>query len=91
MVLVIAYDLHNPGRDYEAVADFIKSNASWAHPQGSVWFVQSSMEPEWWVRGMRDAGDANDEYFVCQLAHNWSSINMDQRVVDWLKSGDRSW
>lgn len=92
MIHVITYDLHNPGRDYEAVAAYIKAQAtSWAHPQGSVWLVDSAAGPAAWRDGLASVTDENDEFFVSRLAHNWASTNMDADVAAWLKNPARSW
>jgi hypothetical protein len=92
VVHIITYDLHNPGRDYDDVIAVIKNRSnSWAHPQGSVWFVDSQLTPEQWVAALRAAGDSNDEYFVCRLAQNWWSANMDTNVLTRLQSTSRAW
>ena len=92
VILVITYDLHNPGRDYDSVAEAIKEHSgSWAHPQGSVWFVDTQFDPAKWRDLLHAAGDDNDEYFVCQLRQYWASRNMDTDVTDWLKSPYRNW
>jgi hypothetical protein len=92
VILLIAYDLHKPERDYEKVADVIKrADGGWAHPQGSVWIVDTTATPETWVKRLQAAGDANDEYLVSQLQHNWWSANMDPPIIQWLKDPRRRW
>jgi len=91
MVLLIAYDLHNPGRDYDDVIKTIKTAPSYTHPQGSVWLIDTSASPSDWVDKLAAAGDPNDEYFVTRLAHNWAGLNTDQDAVRWLKDPRRSW
>lgn len=91
MILLVAYDLHQPGRDYDKIAAVLQKADSWAHPQGSVWFLDTTVEPSDWVDRLKAAGDPNDEYFVCRLRQHWASFRMDKEVVDWLKSSTRSW
>jgi hypothetical protein len=91
MVLVVTYDLHQPGRDYPKIKEVLQEADSWAHPQGSVWLLDTLVSPSDWVERLRAVGDANDEYFVAQLRQNWSSFNMDSKVVEWLKSPNRRW
>lgn len=91
MILVVTYDLHAPGRDYAAIEAVLKRARSWAHPQGSVWLLDTNDSPQTWVSALKQAGDVNDEYFVARLSHNWWSQNMDREVIDWLKSPARSW
>ena len=91
MILSISYDLHNPGRDYEDIISTIKSAPSWTHPQGSVWLIDTMLDPSDWRDKLRSAGHPNDEYFIVKLTQNWASFNMDASSVTWLKSPSRSW
>lgn len=93
MVLEVAYDLHNPGRDYTAVKKQLESaSGGWAHPQGSVWLIDTLNDPAWWRDQLKDCGDANDEYLVTRVAsREWASFNMDSEVAEWLKSSSRRW
>ena len=91
MVLVIGYDLNAPERNYPAVEALLKSARSWAHAQGSLWFLDTDRQPAWWRDQLRIAGDANDQYFVCRLQENWATFNESQAVNEWLKSQARTW
>lgn len=92
MVLIVTYDLHNPGRDYDAVADALRSaSGGWAHPQGSVWFIDTLESAARWRDRFVSIGDANDEYFVAQLTREWASQNMDSECARWLKDSRRRW
>ncbi len=91
MVLLVAYDLHNPGRDYDEVVSVIKAVGMWAHPQGSVWFVDTQQSPSQLRDSLKAAGDPNDEYFVVRLHQNWAAFKLDGDVAGWLKSNNRSW
>jgi len=91
MVLIVTYDLHNPGRDYKKVEAAIHKLGSWAHPQGSVWMVDTSTDTLTVVKTLYVAGDANDEYLVSRLHHNQAFINMDKDVEAWLRSPSRTW
>ena len=91
MVHILTYDLHNPGRDYGAVVAAIKGMGSWAHPQGSVWFLDTSLSCGEIRDLVKAAGDPNDEIFVAQMHRHWASSNMDDDVVQWLKSPSRTW
>jgi len=92
MILIVGYDLHNPGRDYDKIAAALKAaDGGWAHPQGSVWFIDTSEEPATWRDRLGAVGDATDEFFVAPLQHNWASRNTDKDVTDWLKDPRRRW
>lgn len=92
MIHLVTYDLHQPGRDYAKIEAKIDELADdWAHPQGSVWLVDTLLKPRAWVDGLKAAGDPNDEVFVIQLRQNWSATRMDAEVVTWLKQPARRW
>ncbi len=91
MVLQLTYDLHNPGRDYDDVIKAIKTARSWAHPQGSVWLIDTDAAASDWVDKLKAAGDSNDEYLITCLTGNWAAWNTDADVISWLKSTDRNW
>ncbi len=92
MILTVAYDLHNPGRDYPKIEAALKlADGAWAHPQGSVWLLDTSEEPSVWRDRLGALGDANDEFLVVRLQHNWASRHMDKAVVEWLKDPKRRW
>jgi hypothetical protein len=92
VVHIVTYDLHNAGRDYAKIENVLKQEDYWAHPQGSVWFIDTLLPPSDLVDRLRAVGDANDEYFVAQMRQSWSSFNMNTDVVTWLKkSPQRRW
>jgi hypothetical protein len=91
MILIVCYDLHNPVRDYDAVAKVLKSADSYCHPQGSVWLLDTQDKPGDWRDQLLAAGDPNDEFFVIRLSHNWASQNMDKAATTWLKGPRRTW
>jgi hypothetical protein len=92
MILAVAYDLHNPGRDYPKIeAALKKADGGWAHPQGSFWIIDTSEVCSVWRDRLTALGDATDEFFVAQLQKHWASQNMDQGVVTWLNDLRRRW
>jgi hypothetical protein len=91
VILVASYDLHQPGRDYEDVADLLKTaSGGYCHFQGSVWLLDTLKDPAWWRDQLKHRGDANDEYFVSRLQRNWANFN-DAVAVRWLKHPSRRW
>ena len=92
MILIVAYDLHNPGRDYPKVKAALEaSDGGFVHPQGSVWLIDTADEPAVWRDRLGAAGDPNDEFLVIRLQHNWASRRMDKGAVQWLKDPRRRW
>ncbi|HEY8886760.1 MAG TPA: hypothetical protein VIM31_04680 [Candidatus Microsaccharimonas sp.] len=91
MILSVAYDLHNPGRHYAGVEAALQSASGWCHPQGSVWFIDTTLSPEQWVTKLSSVADSNDEFLVTQVRENWWSKNMDTNAINWFKSSSRNW
>ena len=93
MILEVGYDLHNPGRDYAHIKKLLESaDGGWAHPQGSVWLIDTAHEPMRWIEALKQAGDSNDEYLVTRIRDTeWASYGMDPEVVAWLKDPRRRW
>jgi hypothetical protein len=92
VVHLITYDLHAPGRDYPDVKAAIDDNADdWAHPQGSVWLVDTLLSPKRWYEILRAAGDSNDEHLIVRLTGSWWSANLDADAAAWIHSPSRRW
>ena len=94
MVLNVSYDLHQPGRDYTRVHQYIVGRAgasNVAHPQGSLWLVDTVDSTTSWRDGLNDVTDTNDEILVVRMSHDWASRYMDNAVASWLKSPTRRW
>lgn len=72
MVYIIIYDLRNPGRDYNALYDAIKSlSSNWQHPLESTWFISfnySSTAQTIFDR-LRPCIDDNDNLFVVNMSN----------------------
>jgi hypothetical protein len=92
VILLVAYDLHQPGRDYAEIEELLKSaSGGYRHIQGSVWLLDTLKSPQQWVAWLKARGDTNDEYFVAQLKQNWWSYGMDADAMKWLKEPARRW
>jgi hypothetical protein len=92
MIYFVTYDLHQHGRDYDAVAAVLNSAQSAIHPMGSVWFIQSAASAGAWRDALREAGDENDEHFVARISPNdWASFNLDANAATWLNDPARTW
>lgn len=91
MLLLISYDLHAPGRDYEPLIEEIKKAGSWCHLHESAWIIDTRDSPETWVDRLTPRVDRNDEIFVVRLARNWWSVRLAPEKVEWLKDPRRTW
>jgi hypothetical protein len=92
MILQVAYDLHRPGRNYEAIAKFLKTAAGgYTHVQGSVWLIDTAKGPAWWRDQLKLRGDANDEYLLTRLRKSWAAYGVKPNSTRWLKAEKRRW
>jgi CRISPR/Cas system-associated endoribonuclease Cas2 len=91
VILIAAYDLHQPGRDYAAVEKLLKTASGGSfHLQESVWLLDTLKGPAWWRDELRKAGDDGDSIFVARLRRNWAS-RKDGGAGRWLKDDARRW
>lgn len=81
--LFIAYDLVDPGQNYSAVTDAIKSLGDHAHLQQSFFYVQSRVTMEVAHSRVRAAMDRNDRLAVV-LAEDAFISNYQTRFLDLL-------
>jgi hypothetical protein len=82
---LIAYDLLKPGQDYQDLYGAIKGLGTWAHPEQSLWLVNSNAS----TVGIRDYllqyMDGNDKLIVFPVGSDWAGQNLGQDVYAWLK------
>jgi CRISPR/Cas system-associated endoribonuclease Cas2 len=91
MILLVAYDLRQPGRDYSPVTAALRSAPGWAHVQGSVWLLDTAETAEQWLDRLTPQVDANDSIFVARLQRNWWSKSLSDDVLRWLHDPARTW
>lgn len=92
MIHIITYDLKKAGQDYDAVHNKIESFADFSiHAEGSVWFVDTLIDPSDWRDALGTVTDTNDEIIVSrQHARTWATSNS-KRVAGWLNDQSRRW
>ncbi len=81
---VIEYDLRNPGRNYDALYEAIKSYGVWAHLTESTWFVKTEETCVQIRDRLLSVMDSNDRLFVGELTGvaAWRNLICDN---DYLK------
>ena len=85
-VLLVAYDLNAPGRDYTSLIDYLKSFATWWHNLDSTWIVVGELSAWDLCTRVRSRTDANDEVLVLDItgdAAAWAGFS--PNGSDWLK------
>ena len=84
MLKLITYDLHKPEKDYEELFKALKTY-SWAHPQGSVWFLKTSKSVSEIMKHLKTHIDSDDGLIITGVS-DWSVIGVGKNVIEWLKS-----
>lgn len=83
----ITYDLSNPGRDYETLANGIKKYGYWWHQTGSVWIIAANGTTTAQIRDyLKQFMDQNDKLFIAKLNGEWAAFGFTQEEYDWIKS-----
>ncbi len=84
--LFVSYDLHEPGKNYEAVIEAIKALGNWAKVHYSLWYVNSNLTAKQVAERVRATMDANDKLLVIDASNNdayW--YNLDTEVSDFIQ------
>jgi dTDP-4-dehydrorhamnose reductase len=87
--LFISYDLHEPGKNYEAVIAEIKKLGSWAKVHYSLWYVKTPLSAEQAAKRVWAVMDTNDKLIVIDTTNDtcyW--YNLSNEVAEHLK---KSW
>lgn len=87
-IVLVTYDLKQPGRSYQPVWDYLKK---FAYCKGleSVWLLDTTTPTATIRDNLRALVDANDVIFVVRLTQDWASFNY--YCGDWLNKPERSW
>ncbi len=86
MILLVTYDLRKPGRDYRAVADYLRSFSSWAHPLESLWFVETVGTATQVRDRLRSVIDPNDGVLVLNPKTGaWASYGLPDDCASWIR------
>ncbi|CAN5385867.1 hypothetical protein BH10PSE11_BH10PSE11_30900 [soil metagenome] len=87
-ILLVTYDLKQPGRNYTPVHDYLK-RFTYCKQMESVWLLDTTVNVETVREGVRSAADSNDVVFVTRLQREWSSWNYG--CAAWLNDAARNW
>lgn len=83
-ILLVTYDLKQPGRDYGPVHAYLRQ---FTHCKGmeSVWLLDTNMSTAAVRDGLRAHVDPNDIVFVVKITSDWGSWNYN--CAAWLNAG----
>ena len=89
MILLVTYDLRQPGRDYKPLHEWLRK-FTYCKGLESVWLLDTTWTPQQVRDELKKLTDSNDKTFVCRLYPNqWASWNYD--CGDWLNKPERTW
>lgn len=73
MIVLITYDLKQPGRNYTPLYETIKSLGDWRHPLESTWFVQmeDGTDLNSVVDRLKSSSDVNDFFFAVEIKKHY--------------------
>ena len=69
MIVLITYDLKQPGRNYTPLYEAIKSFGDWQHPLESVWFVEmnDNARLDDVIALLKQNADKNDLFYAVRI------------------------
>lgn len=86
--LFIAYDLCEPGQNYDQIRDAIKSLGQWYQFQYSLFYVSTAMTPEQAYAAVAQFMDTNDRLAVINAiggtVSNWDRPPIDAINAVWF-------
>lgn len=88
-VLIISYDLANPGQNYESLVKLVKAYQSWARLGGSAYLISTDADPVQVRDNLKKALDSNDKLFVGTAPAPAAWIGMPEAVTKWLHENQK--
>ena len=85
-VLIISYDLLNPGQNYDRLIKLIKAYPSWARLGGSAYLIYTDSSPVQVRDYLRQALDRNDKLYVGVSPPPSAWIGMPEDVSKWIQA-----
>jgi hypothetical protein len=83
-VLIISYDLSNPGQNYERLLKIIKSYPRWARLGGSAYLILTNQSPVQVRDKLTTALDNNDKIYVGPSPRPSAWSGMPEDVANWI-------
>jgi hypothetical protein len=88
-VVVINYDLVNPGRNYEALIKRIKAYKNWARLGGSAYLILTAHTPEQVRDYLGKVIDAGDKLWVGVAPAPSAWQGLPEEVANWILANQR--
>lgn len=87
-IILVTYDLKQPGRNYAPVHEYLKQ-FTYCKGLESVWLLDTTVSTEAIRDGLGARVDTNDSIFVVRIQRTWNSWNYG--CADWLNDPRRNW
>lgn len=83
--LLVGYDLHRPGQDYEDLIEYLETMPSWWHHLDSTWIIEAHFSAAELRDKLKTFMDDNDTVLVIVLPKgvDWASFLLPEGN-DWL-------
>lgn len=83
-VLLVAYELKTPGKDYRPFYEALKGNCkTWSHYLDSVWIVNTRMSADSFAKALYPLMTTQDSLLVIRLAREYQGW-LPKEAWDWL-------
>ena len=82
--LIITYDLHKPGQNYEALIAKIKACGAWAFLTQSTYLVMTEKTPVEVRDNLKTVLDSNDSLFVGVAPPPSAWSGLEKEVSQWI-------
>lgn len=89
-VYVVAFQLSSPEKEYEELHDVMKSFGSYSKRFDSFWIIDTYHSAKHVKEKVFAALSPDDQLFVIEAKKHWSSRNVSDGMVKWLKSSRRT-
>lgn len=86
-VVLVTYDLMQPGRNYTPVYEYLKK-FTYCKGLESVWLLDTQKSPTSIRDDLTKLVDTNDKLFVVKITRDWASRHFS--CGDWLNKSERS-
>ena len=87
-VVLVTYDLKQPGRNYQPVYDYLKRFTNCKGLE-SVWLLDTNTPTRQIRDDLQRLVDNNDKVFVVKITKEWYSLNY--TCSSWLNEPARNW
>jgi hypothetical protein len=87
-ILMVTYDLKQPGRDYSPVHRYLKQ-FTYCKDLESFWLLDTTRTTKEVRDSLQSLVDGNDKVFVARLYRDWGAYNFG--CGSWLNEESRNW